>query len=177
MMVLATALIANRGTVLTLIGAFLVVDDPLQTASAIVVLAGGTPQREMEAAAVYRDGWSSRVLLVADGGADERRSVLLSLGIPASSIAVILGRASDTLSELQLVESAMGTDPGPVILVTSKYHSRRVRAAWLQASAGRQSPVVRGVQYDAFNPSGWWRDSQMARTVVHEYLGLIKLAL
>jgi uncharacterized SAM-binding protein YcdF (DUF218 family) len=170
------ALVDSRAT-LTLVGSFLVVNDPLQNASSIVVLAGGTPARESEAAAVYRNGWATRVVLVGNANIDERRAVLVRSGVPAASIVVVAGHPSDTLAELRLAEGALNTDQQPVILVTSKFHTRRVRLAWQQASAGRQAPIVRAVQDDQFDPARWWRDAQMARVVVHEYLGLIRLAL
>ena len=45
------------------IGRWLVVEDPLERANAIVVLGGHVPFRAMEAAAIYGAGWAPEVWL------------------------------------------------------------------------------------------------------------------
>ena len=45
-------------------GSFLIVEDPLEPAAAIVSLGGHVPFREMEAAKLYRDGWAPQVIVV-----------------------------------------------------------------------------------------------------------------
>src|SRR5689334_4101259 len=44
----------------------LILNDPLAPAVSIVVLAGGVPRREQEAAALYRDGVAPRIVLVPE---------------------------------------------------------------------------------------------------------------
>src|SRR6202049_165012 len=45
------------------VGRWLVVEDPLEKAQAIVVLSGRMPMRAMEAAKLYRQGYAARVWL------------------------------------------------------------------------------------------------------------------
>jgi len=45
------------------VGAYLVVEDVLEPASAIVVLGGRAPLRTLEAARLYKDGWAPRIVL------------------------------------------------------------------------------------------------------------------
>ena len=47
-----------RQTILSQVGALLIVEDPLRQAIAIISLAGQTPFREIEAAQLYRQGWA-----------------------------------------------------------------------------------------------------------------------
>lgn len=49
--------------VLRRVGAYLVVEDVLEPASAIVVLGGRAPLRALEAARLYKDGWAPRIIL------------------------------------------------------------------------------------------------------------------
>ncbi len=70
----------------------------------IVVLADGTPAREAEAAAVFRDGWAGRVLLLSEGDPEARKAPLVPRGVPDSAIPVIRGHPAEILGELQLVE-------------------------------------------------------------------------
>jgi uncharacterized SAM-binding protein YcdF (DUF218 family) len=76
------------------------------------------------------------------------REVLIQQGVPASAIVVPTGKAGGTLKELQAVYSAMTSQDAPVILVTSKYHTRRTRLTWQYVTAGRSQPMVRAATGD-----------------------------
>lgn len=92
------------------IALFLIVEDPLEHAAAIVPLAGQTPFREMEAAKLYRAGLAPQVVIVQGapnaesealrdlgirtrGGWDVSREVLIQQGVPASAIVVLTSKA------------------------------------------------------------------------------------
>ena len=172
------------------IASFLIVEDSLERAAAIVALAGQTPFREMEAAKLYRAGLAPQVVIVRDPPSAETealrelgikkrqgwelsREVLIQQGVPASAIVVLTGKAGGTLEELQAVYSAMTSKDAPVILVTSKYHTRRTRLTWRYVSAGRSQPIVRAASGDPFDPNHWWHQRRFALSVVREYLGLV----
>lgn len=169
---------------------FLIVEDSLERAAAIVPLGGQTPFREMEAAKLYRAGWAPRVVIVQgasntesqalrDLGIRKReawelsREVLIQQGVPASAIVVLTSKAGGTLGELQAVYSAMTSKDAPMILVTSKYHTCRTRLTWQQVTAGKSQPIVRAATGDPFDPNHWWQRRSFALSVIHEYLGLI----
>jgi uncharacterized SAM-binding protein YcdF (DUF218 family) len=190
--VVAVLLILNRASVLRWMGAYLVVEQPLEHAQAIVVLAGQMPFRELEAASLYRDGWASQIVLVpgfdkpehramADLGVtitpdwQLRRQLLERLGVPAQALVVAQGAADDTLTELELADRAIHAEAGPVILVTSKYHARRVQSAWHHIADPSRPGVVRVAQRDPFDPDRWWTTHEMRTAVAHEYLGLLEL--
>jgi hypothetical protein len=61
-------------------GTFLIVEEPLQPAAAIVVLGGQTPFREMEAARLFAQGWAPK-LIVIPGALWEEQRALSELGI------------------------------------------------------------------------------------------------
>jgi uncharacterized SAM-binding protein YcdF (DUF218 family) len=187
----SVALLAGHGAILRLLGSFLVVDEPLQPAAAIVVLAGQMPQRETEAAAIYRDGWAPRVVLVP--GADQsithagarpanpdwqvRRDLLVRLGVPAEAITIADGGATGTREELELAQQVIPATAERVILVSSKFHTRRVLLAWQQTAPASLPAIVRVARRDPFDPDGWWLDAQMRAVVMHEYLGLLDLVV
>jgi uncharacterized SAM-binding protein YcdF (DUF218 family) len=170
---------------------FLIVEDSLEHAAAIVALAGQVPFREMEAAKLYRAGLAPQVVIVeagpnaesqalrdlgisTRGGWELSREVLIRQGVPASAIVVLSIKAGGgTLKELQAVYSAMTSKDAPVILVTSKFHTRRTRLTWQYVTAGKSQPIVRAATGDPFDPNHWWQRRSFALSVVHEYLGLI----
>ncbi|MCC7371782.1 MAG: YdcF family protein [Chloroflexi bacterium] len=173
------------------IGAFLIVEDQLEPAQAVVVLAGGYPTREWEAANVYREGLAPRIVLVpewfeADGGRDEdddrptlaqRRALLIQQGVPASAIVVAQQYACMTADELEIAAGALDAPDRPVILVTSKYHSRRVAALWRQVAPDGPRGLLRPAAGDPFSPDSWWRDHRFVIRVAREYVGLVTARL
>ena len=102
------------------IASFLIVEDSLRPAAAIVALGGQTPFREMEAAQFYRVGLAKRVFIVREApnaesdalkelGIEKQqswevsRAVLVQQGVPPEAIVVPKGEAVGTLEELQAV--------------------------------------------------------------------------
>ena len=151
--------------------AVLIVDDPLRPASAIVVLAGGPPFRALEAAELYHAGWAPHV--VATGAVTWDRDVLLAAGVPASAIVLTDGTPRATLEELQTVSRLVSAHNEPVILVTSKAHTRRTGLIWRHVTGQAASGIVRSARGDPFDPSHWWHERRLVDDVVHEYLSLL----
>ena len=169
---------------------FLITEDSLGPAAAIVALGGDPPFREMEAARLYRAGWAPRVVIVRAARREElkalqnmgievgetwelSREVLIRQGVPASAILVPKDEAVGTFEELRAVDRALGSKDAPVILVTSKYHTRRTRLTWDHVTEGRSRGIARASSQDPFDPSRWWRERRFVLSVVREYLGLI----
>jgi uncharacterized SAM-binding protein YcdF (DUF218 family) len=88
------------------IASFLIIEDALEPAAAIVALGGDPPFREMEAARLYRAGWAPGVVIVRGARREESktlrdmgievaerwelsREVLIRQGVPASAIWVV----------------------------------------------------------------------------------------
>jgi len=101
------------------------------------------------------------------------REVLLKEGVPSSAIIISKGRAEGTLEELKLAFNTIGAVNKPVILVSSKYHTRRVRLTWGYVTHGDSTAIVRAAEGDPFDPVRWWKERRFVLSVVREYLGLI----
>ena len=63
------------------LGKWLVVEDPLERAAAIVILGGQPPYRAMEGASLYKTGWASEIWLLSPIIPEEEK-VLGEMGIP-----------------------------------------------------------------------------------------------
>jgi uncharacterized SAM-binding protein YcdF (DUF218 family) len=177
-------------SILREVASFLITEDSLEPATAIVILGGHLPFREMEAARLYRAGWAPGVVLVRGARREEwkalqdlgirltegwelSREVLIRQGVPPSAILVPEQEAEGTLEELQAAFRALKPENRPVILVTSKYHTRRARLTWNYVTEGRSKAIVRAATYDPFDPTRWWRERRFVLAVVREYLGLV----
>jgi uncharacterized SAM-binding protein YcdF (DUF218 family) len=171
------------------IGRWLVVEDPLEKASAIAVLSGRMPSRALEAARIYREGYASEIWLTRtiEPGASLQalsvpftgeeaydRMVLMRKGVPESAIRVLDPPIANTADEMLAIGQALGKENGrTVIIVTSKVHTRRVKALWRHLSSADGQAIVRGVSDDGFDPAHWWANTADALDVVREALGLL----
>jgi len=170
------------------LGRWLVVEDPLHNADAIAVLSGNMPSRALEAARVYKQGYASQVWLTHstepgatlaelsipfEGEDFYDKQVLMREGVPASAIQVLDPPVVNTVDEMETIGGALKSrNLHSVILVTSKVHTRRVRALWNRVSAKDGIALVHGVSDDSFDPAHWWRSTGDALDVVREILGL-----
>ncbi|HEY3839605.1 MAG TPA: ElyC/SanA/YdcF family protein [Bryobacteraceae bacterium] len=174
------------------LGQWLEVDETLQHAAAIVVFGGGVPFRAMEAAGLYRDGWAREVWLTHTSPNDNDRAmdslgipfvreyeysrqVLEKLGVPPSAIRMVPDAVDNTEAEVRAVihyEQACGVQ-GPVILVSSKYHSRRIRVIWNAVVKDRRVAVVRYAAMEKFNAGRWWSTTTDATATCREGFGIL----
>jgi len=170
------------------VGHWLVDEDPLQKASAIAVLSGRMPGRALEAARVYKQGYASKVWLTHStepgatlnklsipfvGEESYDRQILVHEGVPDSAIQVLEPPIVNTADEMKTIGEALRNENQRiVILVTSKVHTRRVKALWKRISAQEGVAAVHGVSDDPFDAAHWWRNTSDALDVVREVLGL-----
>jgi uncharacterized SAM-binding protein YcdF (DUF218 family) len=177
------------------VGRWLVVDDSLQRARAIVVLSGLLPYRAMEAAEIFRQGWAPEVWLFKDDprGADEAlarlgihhvteeeydQQVLERLGVPRAAIRILEPPTTNTVSETLLIAGELRRQGGErVILVTSPLHTRRAKAVWRIVVRDHPQAILRYDSSEPCDPDHWWRSTQDVEAVVHELLGLINTYL
>ena len=185
--VLAGLLILSVLAFLPFAGRYLVAEDPLQHADAIVVLAGARVERWLEGYDLYRAAWAPRILL-SNGKTEpaERRlremgiafpregelarDALIRLGVPRDVVDVFGVSVDNTAQEASAGrEAARAGGWHRIILVTSKYHTRRAGFAFRREFRGTGVEiVVRGSRYDPFVADRWWTDRASLRDVLSE---------
>jgi uncharacterized SAM-binding protein YcdF (DUF218 family) len=181
--IIAAGIVAFRGA-----GRWLVREDPLARADAIVVLSGGLPYRAEGAANIFRHGYAPQVWLTRPespspalaamgihfvGEEEYNREVLIHQGVPAAAIRILPGTIVDTEQEIDEISREMRSDGvSSVIVVTSPEHTRRVHALWARLAASNHKAIVRAAPEDPFDPNHWWRNTHDAYSVVREFLGL-----
>jgi uncharacterized SAM-binding protein YcdF (DUF218 family) len=182
------ALAAAGTAIFFTIGRWLVVEDPLAHADAIVVLSGHLPDRALEAARIYQGGYADQVWVSQpDSPAEELKTmkifylgedfynekVLLAQGVPADSIRILQHPISNTEEEVkEISENLRGDDFHHVIVVTSKPHTRRVRTIWRKLVGSDPGLVVRYADDDPYDGAHWWRHTHDALDIVRETMGL-----
>ena len=174
-------------------GHILVVDDPLEEADIIVVLMGSVPDRVLEAADVYLEGFARELVLVQSfmeaedelaargvfipGHAELVRDAAVQMGVPENRITILPGGAKSTKDEALVIRDYLEENRNveKVILVTSSFHSRRTKIIFERFFGDLEQEVMclsRASSYDTFQAKRWWGDRESAKLVVLEYVKL-----
>jgi uncharacterized SAM-binding protein YcdF (DUF218 family) len=183
------ALLALGSLALRHLGYWLDREDPLQKAAAIAVLSGKMPDRALEAAKLYNQGYAPQIWLsysVEPGATLQQygvpytgeetydRLLFIKQGVPESAIRVLDPPIVNTADEMRTFGAALQKENlRRVIIVTSRLHTRRAAALWRHLSAKDGEAIVRGVPEDAPLVAHWWRNTGSALDVVREVLGLL----
>jgi len=166
----------SRATILTWLGRQLVDVDAVGPADAIVVLAGGTPERELEAIDLFKAGLAPQVVLTrtaerplwallrAKGVHREtemefRRRLFHTLGVPSERLYVLDPIVISTRAEAAAVKDWLRErSMQSLIVVTSASHTRRAGLIFERALAGTGVEVrMRAAEAGTYQPESWWK--------------------
>ena len=180
---------------LTAMGQYLIDEELLDKADAMVVLAGSIPDRILEAVALYKEGYAPRIFLsrgrnpagygqLAALGVhvprqfELNRSVAEQSGVPSSVITDVGSEDDSTVDEAEAVlQYANSQCVRTLIVVTSKHHSRRAAIIYRHLADPRVHIISRPSRYDEFVADAWWRDRTYRRRVVFEWQKLLAFIL
>jgi uncharacterized SAM-binding protein YcdF (DUF218 family) len=173
-------------------GRFLQHEDPLEHADAIFVLDGSRLERPLEGVDLYKAGWAPVIVLSpgrpepaellarAEGitfprPAELVRNAMVQLGVPDRAIIAEPGSVDNTASEANLLRTmVIARHWTRVIVVTSKYHTRRTGFAFRRGLQGTgATPIVRASRYDPSDPARWWHNRGDIRESGHEWVALV----
>ena len=175
------------------LGQWLVVNDELKESDVILVLMGSVYDRILEAADLYEEGYSDRIVLInsyiaakdiiVDRGLQAYGNTLLSkmaavdMGIPEEDIIVLDGNSRSTQDEAVTFREYIkkNKEINSIIIVTSKFHSGRAKKIFKKALSvlDREIDIYSAPsKYDPSNVSQWWRNREDFEWVVFEYLKL-----
>ena len=177
-------------------GRYLVVEDPLEKSDAVVALAGARVERWLEVVDLYHAGWAPRVV-VSNGRTGEieaqlrargirfpgegeaARDAMVQMKVPAEAIQILPGSVDNTAQEARATrEMALANGWQRLIVVTSRYHSRRTAFAFRRELQGTPVQVrIRTSRYDLATPDRWWTDRADFRYVTMEYQKLLAYRL
>ena len=181
-----------RERVLTWVGRQLVYDDPLEKADAAVVLGGGGPARDVEAADLHLAGYAPLVVLTRppESGAlselqrrgvtmessiDMRLRILRELGVPASAVTVLNEIVMSTAQEAALLAQwAQSRELQSLTVVTAWFHTGRAR--FIFEHEFRETGItvrIRAARLKGFEPDSWWLSRQTLREGLFELQKLL----
>lgn len=177
-------------------GRYLVYEDPLAHADAIVVLAGARVERWLEGVDLYRERWAPRIIVspgrVEDAelqlhrmgirfpsDAELARDAMIQMNVPPAVVTTLTGSLDNTAQEAAAIHELSARNHWTrVIVVTSKYHTRRARFAFTREFKGASVEILmRASRYDRATPERWWTDRADSRYVISELQKLIAYRL
>ena len=104
---------------------FLCVDNGKVSADVIVVLGGGSHERPLRAAELFKQHAAPRIIISGEGDDEINRQLLISNGVPARAIEVE-GKSRTTRENAEFTIKLLRAEKlQHVIIVTSWYHARR----------------------------------------------------
>lgn len=179
-----TLLYLAREPLLIAAGRALTIDDAEAPADYLVVLGGDAETRPFAAAALYRKGFASKVLIfehktdrITDLGLapthDELYRKILELeGVPAKAIKRLPAVVDSSWDEARSLQRLLASQPvRRVVLVTSAEHTRRARWVFRKVLAGIPVDVrMAPAHHLSFDETNWWRHDEGALAYLHEYL-------
>jgi uncharacterized SAM-binding protein YcdF (DUF218 family) len=175
------------------LGQWLVVNDEVKKSDIIVVLMGSVYDRILEAVDLYNEGYSDKIILInsyitakdiiINRGIKAYGDTLLSkmaatdLGIPEEDVLILEGNSRSTQDEALTIREYIrnNREIESIILVTSKYHSRRAKQIFKKALSVLDKEIdiySSPSKYDPSNVNQWWKDREDIEWVVSEYLKL-----
>jgi len=193
---LAAAVIIAVMVLVVLFGAgrFLVVEDGPPTGEdvVIVLLMGSLPDRVLGAVDLYHGGVAEEIVAVREfmtgydelqsrnvsiaGAVDLNKEVAVQLDVPEEHFTIIPGGSFSTRDEAKFIRDYLEAEqPGwdSIVLVTSKYHSRRARWIFQRALGENVEVVSKPTPHDPFRPEQWYRHREDAKHALIEYLKLL----
>lgn len=184
---LALTWFAHR-SVLVGAAALLVDEDPV-TPAEIMVVSNSTPQAaSLEAALLYRQRVSNRII-IADwiedpliesvralgiprlGVTDLSKAILERSGVPSSAITILDDRVDGTESEISAIATFVDQHrPASLLIITARSHTARTKWLLHRKLPNGTRVAVHSPRFDRFPVDAWWHDREHSREVITEYL-------
>ncbi|HEX9666328.1 MAG TPA: YdcF family protein [Thermodesulfobacteriota bacterium] len=186
--IIAGLIISYHNYILISLGSYLITEDPLERADAIVVLAGSVPDRVLEAVDIFKQGYAPFIILTKEEkstgydrllnlglripeGHDLNKMIAVKLGVPSTSIFIIDERSDNTYSEMEVIYDFLKKrNLKSIILVTSKSHTTRATKIFSLVNDETKIKIItRPSKYDTFEPKKWWKVRRDWKQTIYEY--------
>lgn len=166
-------------------GDFLIDEDPMLRANAIVVLAGAPFERCAEAARLYKQDVAGKIITTGEyanssaalmnkavlDDAHLGRIGLMNMGIDSTKIMAIAQGTSTYEEARVMLAYAKQENYKRIVVVTTLHHSHRVHSVFAKKFKNSGIEViVRGCPPLNYKPEKWWEYEEGMMFVVNEYI-------
>lgn len=180
-------------SILTSYARWLIVQDPVTRADALVALSGGEGERLHASISLYRQGKAGCLLLVGPDApllkvytgedsltqGEAKRRIAVRKGVPSDSAIVAVG-ANSTWDEAQItLGEARARGWRSITIVTDPFHTRRARATFRKVLRGQPVAVCTyhlPADRSTYKPERWWTRERDLMSVLTETIKLVYYA-
>lgn len=166
---------------LTFMGNFLIITDPLEKKDIIIVLSGSsTGHRVAKGVELYKKGYAYKIIMIGTEiqwntyEQEIMKDHAVDLGVPESDVEAVNQGQSTYAQAKKMVEVMKNKGYKSAIVVTSDYHTRRTEyifdKIFLPASV---NVIVSPSPSGRFDAEEWWKNADYAKTVFYEYTKLL----
>lgn len=187
LLVMILVLWTARRPILRAVGDHLVQEDPLLPVDVVYVLGGGAVDRGREAVRIHHLGLSDRFVFtgadpVADLGifglrilgCELSQRVAVDQGLPVQFTSVLPKGTSTQEEALALLQLAIADQVDTVMVLTDRFHTRRVNKVFRQRFADAGITVlVHGTPSGSYVEEAWWESEKGLLMVNNEYVKLL----
>lgn len=146
------------------IGWFIAPQDPLRKADVIVVVSGGdTVERTDEGVRLWKDNWAPKIAFAgaaADRGVSNAvvmRQRAVNQGVPLDAT-MIEEKSTNTKENAELLKPILDAqNMKTVILVSSPYHTRRVKTTFQKVYGKDYTFIAHPAKDSLWARSSWWK--------------------
>ena len=180
--VLCVVVYAARHPILRFAAETWIVNEPAAHADAIVVLGDDNfyGDRATQAAQMFRQGVapvvvaSGRRLRPSAGISELMEHDLIERGVPKEKVERFAHDAENTREEaVALRRLAREKGWKSVVVVTSNYHTRRVRYIFQKVFAPSVAVSVASARDGSFDPEHWWEKRKSVKDLLGELVGMV----
>jgi len=179
-LLLGAILFLTRESILLAVGDFLVVQDKLQPAEIIHVIAGHDHRNDY-AILLYKQGYARQIFFTGGWCPELKvyhgkhgREMALRQGVPSQAIVTDDSDVTSTYSEVVRLKEFMAKSQvpiGSVIVVSDPFHMRRARWTYRQLLGDRIRIQMAPVPFDLSHyQRRWWTEKLSRSHVENEYL-------
>jgi uncharacterized SAM-binding protein YcdF (DUF218 family) len=172
-----------RYPILRGMGNFLIREDQLEQADAIYILGGASNERSAEAVRLYKNGYSKKFICTGEHQseifelldtvlteAEITGTFLKKSGIPKKNI-TCLNKGTSTREEAEIIFSHANGNYNKIIILSSKFHLRRVKRVFTQKFEGSEIQLIfRGAPAIDYDENEWWKYEKGLLMVNNEYI-------
>ena len=159
-----------------------IIEDPLDKADVLIVLGDDNfyADRATRAVQLFREGKapvivaSGRRLRPSAGIAELIEHDLVERGVPKDKVLRFTHDGDSTLEEAEaLARLVKGKKWRKVIVVTSNYHTRRVRYIFRRVFPQGMEVSVASARDGDFDPEHWWKNRKSIKELTQEFAGML----
>lgn len=183
--VLLVLFIAFHGPLLTKAGSFLIYQDAIEPADAVLVLGGGKKERAEQGIALYKAGYARAMMFTGQtspwGGtnwAEVASKYAQKNGVPEKNIILITRPKSTRDDALLSKEECLKHNFKSLIVTSEPYHTKRAYHVFRRAYDGSGIKVMLyPVQDSWYRKDGWWKSKSGVLHTCQEYAKMVYYSL